>query len=363
MVEAKMSSDRLYSYLTEKRIDPEIGLSLYKDTPILELAAAADSFRRSKNPGETVTYILDRNINYTNICSSGCEFCAFYRDPGSDDGYVLTEDVLFAKIDETLSLGGTQILLQGGLNPNLRLTYFEGLFKKIKNSYKIHLHALSPPEIVYLSKSEAISVRAVIERLIDSGLDSIPGGGAEILVDRVRKQLSPNKCSAEEWLEVMRIAHNMGLKTTATMMFGHIEMLEERIEHLEKIRKLQDETGGFTAFIPWTYQPGNDTLQVEKCSSIEYLRTLALSRLYLDNIQHIQVSWVTQGVKIAEVGLSYGADDFGSLMIEENVVKAAGADFRMTEDEIASCIAAIGFTPKRRDMFYNIIGEPLCLQK
>jgi cyclic dehypoxanthinyl futalosine synthase len=358
-----MSSDRLYSYPAEKRIDPETGLSLYKDTPILELAAASDSFRRFKNPGGTVTYILDRNINYTNICSSGCEFCAFYEDPGSDDGYVLTEDVLFAKIDETLSLGGTQILLQGGLNPNLRLTYFERLFKKIKNSYKIHLHALSPPEIVYLSKLEAISFRAVIERLIDSGLDSIPGGGAEILVDRVRKQLSPDKCSAEEWLEVMRIAHNLGLRTTATMMFGHIETIEERVEHLEKIRKLQDETSGFTAFIPWTYQPGNDTLQVEKCSSIEYLRTLALSRLYLDNIQHIQVSWVTQGVKIAEVGLSYGADDFGSLMIEENVVKAAGADFRMTENEIASSITTMGFAPKRRDMFYNIIGEPLCLQK
>jgi cyclic dehypoxanthinyl futalosine synthase len=358
-----MFSDLLYSYPKDKRINPELGLSIYNDTPILELAAASDSFRRFKNPGEAVTYILDRNINYTNICSSGCKFCAFYKYPGSDDGYVLTEDVLFDKIEETLSLGGTQILLQGGLNPNLRLAYFEELFKKIKNSYKIHLHALSPPEIVYLSKLEAISVRAVIERLIDSGLDSIPGGGAEILVDRVRKQLSPNKCSAEEWLEVMRIAHNLGLKTTATMMFGHIETIEERIEHLEKIRKLQDETNGFTAFIPWTYQPGNDTLHVEKCSSIEYLRTLALCRLYLDNIQHIQVSWVTQGAKIAEVGLSYGADDFGSLMIEENVVKAAGVDFRMTEDEIASSISAMGFTPKRRDMFYKIIGEPLCLQK
>jgi cyclic dehypoxanthinyl futalosine synthase len=358
-----MFSDRLYSYPTEKRIDLEAGISLYKDTPILALAAASDSFRRSKNPGETVTYILDRNVNYTNICSSGCKFCAFYEDPGSVDGYVLSEDALFLKIEEALSLGGTQILLQGGLNPNLRLKYFEGLFKKIKNSYRIHLHALSPPEIVYLSKLEAISVRAVIEKLIDSGLDSIPGGGAEILVDSVRKKLSPNKCSSEEWLEVMRIAHNLGLKTTATMMFGHIETIKERVEHLEKIRKLQDETNGFTAFIPWTYQPGNGTLQMEKCSSIEYLRTLALSRLYLDNIQHIQLSWVTQGVKIAEIGLSYGADDFGSLMIEENVVKAAGTDFRMTEDEIVSCIVAMGLTPKRRDMFYNIIGEPLCQQK
>jgi cyclic dehypoxanthinyl futalosine synthase len=358
-----MFSDRLYSYPSEKRIDPETGISLYRDTPILELAAASDSFRRSKNPGETVTYILDRNINYTNICSSGCKFCAFYKDVSSDDGYVLTEDALFAKIEETLSLGGTQILLQGGLNPDLRLEYFEELFKKIKNSYKIHLHALSPPEIVYLSKLEAISVQAVIERLINSGLDSIPGGGAEILVDRVRKQLSPNKCSSEEWLEVMRIAHNLGLKTTATMMFGHIETMKERVEHLEKIRKLQDQTGGFTAFIPWTYQPGNGTLHAKKCSSIEYLRTLAFSRLYLDNIQHIQLSWVTQGAKIAEIGLSYGADDFGSLMIEENVVKAAGTDFRMTEDEIVSYIVAMGLIPKRRDMFYNIIGEPLCLQK
>jgi len=357
-----MSSNRLYSYPTEKRIELVKGTSLYKNTPLLELAVAADSFRRSKNPVETVTYVLDRNINYTNICSSGCEFCAFYTVPGSEGGYVLSEDDLFDKIEETMNLGGTQILLQGGLNPQLGLAYFEGLFKKIKDSYKIHLHALSPPEIVYLSKSEAISVRSVIERLIDSGLDSIPGGGAEILVDRVRKQLSPNKCSSDEWLEVMRIAHNLGLKTTATMMFGHIETIEERVEHLEKIRRLQDKTGGFTAFIPWTYQPGTDTIQVEKCSSIEYLRTLAFCRLYLDNIPHIQVSWVTQGVKIAEIGLSYGADDFGSLMIEENVVRAAGVDFRMTEEEIVSCINAMGLTPKRRDMFYNIIGEPLCPQ-
>lgn len=355
-----MSSDGKITHPTVQRIDKKEGVSIYSDTSLLDLAAAADEFRRVKNPGGKVTYILDRNINYTNICASGCEFCAFFTEPNKESGYILSEEELFRKIEETISFGGKQILLQGGLNPHLNLSYFTGLFKKIKNTFKIHLHALSPPEIIFLSKLESLPAKAVIEKLVEAGLDSIPGGGAEILVDRVRESLSPNKCSSDEWLDVMRTAHRLGLKTTATMMFGHIETPEERVEHLEKIRNLQDETNGFTAFIPWTYQPGTDTLQVDKCSSIEYLRTLAFSRLYLDNVPHIQVSWVTQGAKIAGVGLAYGADDFGSLMIEENVVKAAGVDFRMSEKEIVSCITGMDFEPRRRDMFYNIIGEPLC---
>lgn len=337
-------------------------LKIFHESSILELAGLADEKRKEINPDSVVTYILDRNINYTNICSSGCRFCAFYAGVDSNEGYVLSEEELFSKISETLKSGGGQILMQGGLNPHLKIAYFENLFKTIKKNFKIHIHALSPPEIIYLSKNEGRSVKEIIDRLIEAGLDSIPGGGAEILVDRVRHALSPQKCSAQEWLDVMREAHQSGLKTTATMMFGHIETIEERIDHLEKIRCLQDDTGGFTAFIPWTYQQGRNTVEAGKCSSIEYLRMLALCRIYLDNIPHIQVSWVTQGAKIAEVALSYGADDFGSSMMEENVVKAAGTDFRMNEKEMVACIEAMGFIPKRRDMFYNIVGEPLCRQ-
>lgn len=344
------------------RLIKEKALELFS-LDLLTLSAMATEQRFRLNPEPIVTYILDRNINYTNICLSGCKFCAFYTSPENKDGFLLSKEELFRKIEETLDAGGTQILLQGGLHPELDINYYETLFSNIKEKYEVHLHALSPPEIFHIAKASDLNIESVIKRLIDSGLDSIPGGGAEILVDRVRQRLSPNKCSADEWLEVMRTAHKLSLKTTATMMFGHIETMEERIEHMEKIRSLQDETGGFTAFIPWSFQPGNTALGGGKATSLDYLKTLAIARIYLDNIEHIQVSWVTQGAKIAQVALTYGADDFGSLMMEENVVLAAGVTFRMDEKEIIRNIEDIGFLPKRRDMSYNIIGDPLCRQK
>jgi len=346
----------------DSRITKDAALRLYREASLLDLSAAADEMRYRLNPEPIVTYILDRNINYTNICSSKCRFCAFYAR-GSEAGYVIKDDDLFNKIDETIKAGGTQILLQGALNPELDISYYESLLKKIKKRYNIHLHALSPPEIVHIAKISDLKIDTVLGRLIDAGLDSIPGGGAEILADRVRQALSPNKCSADEWIAVMRSAHRLGLKTTATMMFGHIETVEERMEHLDRIRVLQDETGGFTAFIPWAFQPGNNDLHAEKVSALEYLRMLAVSRLYLDNVPHLQVSWVTQGAKVAEIALGYGADDFGSLMMEENVVRAAGVAYRMNEEEITRCISSMHLQPRRRNMYYEIIGEPLCQQR
>ncbi|MBN2134434.1 MAG: dehypoxanthine futalosine cyclase [Acidobacteria bacterium] len=344
------------------RLDKQTTVELYNKWDLTDLATLADRRRFDLVPERRVTYILDRNINYTNICKSGCKFCAYYRENHHSGGYLLDYDVLAEKIRETLELGGTQVLLQGGLHPDLDINYYETLFKKIKSDFDIHLHALSPPEVIHISETSGITIDETLERLIKSGLDSIPGGGAEILVDRVRKEVSPNKYTVDEWLDVMRKAHKKGLKTTATMMFGHIETIEERIEHMDRIRSLQDETGGFTAFIPWTFQPANTKLDIKKVSALEYLRTLALARLYLDNIKHLQVSWVTQGPKIAQVALGYGADDFGSLMIEENVVKAAGVTFRMQEKDIVRLIEDYGLKAERRDMLYNILGEPLWRQ-
>jgi cyclic dehypoxanthinyl futalosine synthase len=346
-----------------KRLSVPDALELYRSYSLPDLSFIATEKRKEYASTDIVTYIIDRNINYSNICSSGCEFCAFYKNSDDEAAYILTEEELFNKIDETLSLGGTQILLQGGLNPDLDIKYFENLFTKIKTKFKIHLHALSPPEIKYIADISNSTVEAIIKRLIDAGLDSIPGGGAEILSDRVRSKLSPNKCNSDEWLDTMRIAHKLGLKTTATMMFGHIETVEERFDHMLKIRSLQDETEGFTAFIPWTFQPKNTRIDVPKTSALDYLRILAISRIFFDNMKNIQLSWVTQGSKVAQVALQYGANDFGSLMIEENVVRAAGVSFRMSEEEIAYLIKDSGYIPKRRDMYYNLIGDPICQQK
>ncbi len=346
-----------------KRLAERDCVKLFSENNLLELAAMANEIRYIKNPQRTVTYVIDRNINYTNICLSGCKFCAFYCKPEDEGGFLLSDEALHKKVEETISNGGTQVLMQGGLHPGLDINYYEDLFKGIKNKYDIHLHALSPPEVVHIASQSALSIEDTLRRLIDSGLDSIPGGGAEILSDRVRQKLAPNKCSADEWIEVMRRAHKLGMRTTATMMFGHIETFDERVEHLTRIRNLQDETGGFTAFIPWTFQPLNTDLQVSKSTALDYLKTLAISRIYLDNIIHLQVSWVTQGEKIAQVALSYGADDFGSVMMEENVVRAAGVSFRMREKDITRMINDFGHRPRRRDMFYNELGDPLCNQK
>jgi cyclic dehypoxanthinyl futalosine synthase len=309
-----------------------------------------------KHPQPVVTYVVDRNINYTNICQCGCKFCAFFKAPGREGGYVLSREELAGKIEETLALGGSQILLQGGHHPDLGLTYYEEMLGFMRERFpQVHAHAFSPPEIAHFAKLSGLSLAQVIARLKAAGLRSIPGGGAEILVDRVRREVSPNKCSAGQWLEVMRQAHVQGLRTTATMMFGHVETWDERLSHLFALRELQDQTGGFTAFIPWSFQPDNTALAATKASTQEYLRVLAISRLVLDNFDNLQVSWVTQGQDVAQVALYFGANDFGSTMIEENVVAAAGVCFRMDEPGVRRAITRAGFEPKRRTMDYSLL--------
>ena len=335
-------------------------LALYTHAPTHDLGRLADTVRARKHPDGVVTYIVDRNVNYTNVCVARCNFCAFYREVGSADGYVLGFDEIFAKIEETVALGGVQLLLQGGHNPDLPLSWYEDLFRAVKERYPdFKLHALSPPEVIHLSRLSQLPVRTVLQRLIAAGMDSIPGGGAEILVDRVRRLLNCySKASAAEWLGVMETAHELGLRTTATMMYGSVERPEERIEHLLRLRELQDRTGGFTAFITWSYQPPNTELGGREATGVEYLRTLAIARLVLDNFDNLQASWVTQGGKIGQLSLAFGANDMGSVMIEENVVRAAGAAYCMDEVEITRNVEDAGFVARRRNMHYEILGEP-----
>lgn len=334
-------------------MDFQEAFHLYRDEDLLSLGVMAEGVRQELHPDTMVTYMVDRNINYTNICCSGCRFCAFFRPLGHAEAYLINREELSRKIEETIALGGTQILLQGGIHPGLGLDYYENLLRFITTNFPIHVHGFSPPEIHHIAGKEGLSLRDTLQRLVEAGLGSIPGGGAEILVDRVRKQVSPNKCTADQWLTVMETAHGLGLKTTATMMFGHIETLEERIEHLFRIRDLQDRTGGFTAFIPWSFQPHNTRLAALKATSAEYLRLLALSRLVLDNIPNIQASWVTQGPKIAQAALKFGANDLGSTMIEENVVAAAGVAFKLSREDMIRIIETAGFRAQQRDTFYN----------
>ena len=347
--------DVLEKSLNNKRLSSTECLKLFSTKELTSLGMAADAVCRRKHPEDYRTYIIDRNINYTNICTSGCKFCAFYKEVEHSDGYIISKNSLFRKIEETIALGGRQILMQGGLHPSLKLDFYVDLLRSIKTKYDIHIHAFSPPEIVHFSKLNGIPVRDVIQNLRNAGLDSIPGGGAEILSDRCRNILSPNKCTAQEWLDVMREAHKLGMRTTATMMFGHIETVEERIEHLEKIRKLQDETGGFTAFIAWTFQPKNTRLDTALIGSFDYLKTIAISRLYLDYIANIQASWVTQGAKIAQLSLKFGANDMGSTMIEENVVRATGVSYQMDKEEIELLINDLGYGTRQRDLYYQIL--------
>jgi cyclic dehypoxanthinyl futalosine synthase len=346
--------------LAGERVSAEEGLVLLRDADLLELGTLADAVRWRKHPEPVVTYIIDRNINYTNVCTAQCAFCAFYRDLPSAEGYLLGKEELAQKIEETIALGGNQILLQGGLHPDLGIEFYEELFPWIKQNYPIWIHGLSPAEVQHIVRVSKLSVEETLRRLVAAGLDSIPGGGAEVLSDRVRGIIGIHKGTTAEWLEVMEVAHRIGLRTTATMMFGHVETLEERIEHLLHLRDLQDRTGGFTAFIAWTFQPTNTALAGDELTSFQYLRTLAVSRIVLDNFPSVQASWVTQGGKIGQVSLRFGANDFGSLMIEENVVSAAGAHFRLTEAEIARNIQSAGFVPKRRTMHYEIVGDPYC---
>jgi cyclic dehypoxanthinyl futalosine synthase len=336
------------------RLSAEDGRALF-DAPLASLGLAADAACRRLHPGPERTFVIDRNINYSNVCISGCRFCAFCRSPGSPESYLLSLDEILRKVEEAVQLGATQILMQGGLHPDLPLSWFEHTLAEIKARFPVHLHSLSPPEVVHLAGLSGLTLEETLSRLRAAGLDSLPGGGAEILCDRVRRQLSPRKCTADQWLAVMRAAHELGMKTTATMMFGHIERLEERIEHLLRLRQLQDETGGFTAFIPWTFQPDNTPLGGRAVGAHDYLRTLAISRLMLDNVRNLQASWVTQGPKIAQLALRFGANDLGSTMLEENVVSAAGTSFQLGREDLAHLLRRAGFTPAIRDTYYRML--------
>ena len=343
------------------RVSAAEALQLYREAPTHVLGRLADTIRVRKHPEGVVTYIIDRNVNYTNICVARCNFCAFYRPVGSGEGYVLGFEEIFSKIDETISVGGNQLLLQGGHNPDLPIRWYEDLFRAVKARYpQFKLHALSPPEVLHISRLNQIPAQTVIERLVAAGLDSIPGGGAEILVDRVRKLLNCfSKATSDEWIDIMRQAHHAGLRTTATMMYGTVETQDERIEHMMRLRDLQDETGGFTAFITWSYQPEHTEHGGFEETGVDYLRTLALSRIVLDNFDNLQASWVTQGGKVGQLSLAFGANDMGSVMIEENVVRAAGAAYCMDEVEIVVNIEDAGFVAKRRNMHYEILGDPI----
>lgn len=341
------------------RIDRNTALNLMKNSELLELGEHADNIRKTLHSEDIVTFIVDRNINYTNVCINKCKFCAFYRDVRSPDAYLLSKDDLFKKIDETVALGGTQILLQGGIHPELGIDYYTDLLRSIKDRYSINIHGFSPPEVNYLAERHDLTIRETLIILRQAGLDSIPGGGAEILSDRVREVLSPRKIKSSIWLRVMEEAHKIGMRTTATMMFGSVEEPEDIIEHLDAIRNLQDKTGGFTAFIPWSFQPKNTEIgsQFYGATAVDYLRVLAVSRIYLDNVKNIQASWVTQGLKLAQVALRFGANDFGSTMIEENVVRAAGVSYKVSKDDIIEAIKSAGFRAAQRDTYYNLIKE------
>jgi cyclic dehypoxanthinyl futalosine synthase len=352
-------ADVLERALDGERIADEDAVALLRSRDLVAVGRAANAIRNRKNDPERITFIVDRNLNYTNVCVTDCDFCAFYRSPGDTrEAYVLPKPVIFRKIEETLAIGGTGLLMQGGHHPDLAIDYYEDLFRSIKARYRIHLHALSPPEVQHLARRSKLTIPEALARLRDAGLDSLPGGGAEILVDRVRRIIAPKKTTSDEWLGVMRDAHRLGISTTATMMYGHVETLEERVEHMRRVRELQDETGGFRAFISWTFQDDGNRLgalvpRETMPTSFDYLLTQAVSRIYLDNVPHIQSSWVTQGMKIGQVALGFGADDMGSVMMEENVVSAAGTTHRTSIEELVHLIKAIGKTPVQRDTLYR----------
>lgn len=342
-----------------ERLSPDEGARLLESHDLAALGRAADEVTRRRHPEPYRTYNIDRNINYTNVCTAVCDFCAFYRSPKSSEGYVLDREVLLEKIQETVDLGGEQILLQGGLHPDYKLDWYEQMLADIKGRFpQVNVHGFSPPEIYHFTKINNLSAREVLTRLRDAGLGSLPGGGAEILVDRVRKEITRGKVLTDDWLDMNRVWHELGGRSTATMMFGHIESLEERIEHLDRLRQLQDETGGFTAFICWTFQPDHtDMADIPPAGGFEYLKTNAVARLYLDNFNNLQSSWVTQGQKVGQLALLYGANDMGSLMIEENVVSEAGTVHHLTLDQIRTSISDLGYQPRQRNVFYELIDE------
>ncbi len=351
--------DILDKAVAGERITPAEGLSLMESYDLASLGRAADEVTRRLHPENYRTYNIDRNINYTNICTAVCDFCAFYRSPKSSEGYVLDRAELLEKVQETVELGGDQILMQGGLHPEFKLDWYEELLGDIKSRFpQVNIHGFSPPEIYHFTKVSKLPLRTVLERLKAAGLGSLPGGGAEILVDRVRAAITRGKVMSDDWLNVNRVWHKLGGRSTATMMFGHVETLAERIEHLERLRQLQDETSGFTAFICWSFQPENtDMANTPPAGSYEYLKTNAVARLYLDNFPNLQSSWVTQGLKIGQLALFYGANDMGSLMIEENVVAEAGTVHFLTLEQIRAAIRELGFIPRQRNVFYELIDE------
>jgi len=342
-----------------RRLSADDAVRLLESRELAAIGRAAHAVTRRLHPEAYRTYNIDRNINYTNICTAVCDFCAFYRSPKHAEGYVLDRDVLLAKIEETVEIGGDQILLQGGLHPTLPLEWYEDLLRDIKDRFpQVNVHGFSPPEIHHLTKISKRPLREVLERLARAGLGSLPGGGGEILVDRVRKAMTRGKVLTDDWLEVHRQWHLLGGKSTATMMFGHIETLPERVEHLNRLRELQDETGGFTAFICWSFQPDNTEMaDIPPSGPFEYLKTQAVARLYLDNFPNIQSSWVTQGREIGQLALLFGANDMGSLMLEENVVSAAGTVHHLTLEQMRSAISQLGWTPRRRNVFYELFED------
>lgn len=338
------------------RINFDEGVELLTKGDLLELGKTADKIRREKF-GDTVTFIIDRNINYTNICKNECKFCAFWRRKNQKGAYVLSHEEILEKVRETVEAGGTQVMIQGGLNPDLPLTYYEEMLRDIKKNFNVTIHSFTATEILHFAQIEGITILDVLKRLQAAGLDSLPGGGAEILVDEVRRKISPQKIMTDDWLNVMRLAHSIGMKTTATMVIGFGETYRQRLEHMEKIRRLQDETGGFRAFITWTYQPKNTILGGEKINSWDYMKTLSVTRIFLDNINHIQGSWVTQGERIGQLTLAFGADDLGSIMLEENVVRAAGTAFEMSIDKMVKLIRGAGKIPAQRNTKYEILKQ------
>ena len=344
--------------LDGERLTAEDCTALLESKDFVRIGLAAHEMRMRKNPTDVVTYIIDRNINYTNVCNVVCTFCAFYRRPGKPDTYVHSIEEIEKRIDETIALGGTGVLMQGGLHPDFNIEWYEDLLRTLKAKYPtFQLHCFSPPEIHNISLISKLDYVTIMQRLKDAGLNSMPGGGGEILDDEVRARVS-TKCTTQQWLDVMRAAHQVGLRTTATMMFGIGDKIEHRVRHLQRIRDVQDETGGFTAFIPWTFQRENTALGrkiTEEPTGIDYLQMLAVSRLFLDNVKHIQASWLTQGLKLGQTSLRFGADDMGSIMIEENVVSAAGAHNEANESELCYQIREAGFTPQQRDILYNYV--------
>jgi cyclic dehypoxanthinyl futalosine synthase len=342
-----------------ERLQARDALALFRHPNLTDLGAMADEVRRRRHPEPMVTYIVGRNINYTNVCWVRCSFCNFYRKPGEEGGYVLPRQEIFRKIQDMVDLGGVEVLLQGGLNPALKIDYFEDLFRSIKSRFKVHLHALSTSEVAYIAHVSKLSLGDTIGRLRAAGWDTLPGAGAEVLSDEVREAIAPLKGPSQAWLEVMREAHRQGMRTSATLMYGSVETIEQRVEHLQRLRDLQDETGGFTAFIAWSFQSQGTELKVPHAATgFDYLRTTAVSRLFLDNIDHLQASWVTQGPKVGQLSLHFGCDDFGSTMMEENVVSAAGTCFSMPIAEIHRLIEEAGFRPQRRNTLYEWLPTP-----